>query len=92
MIESTKRIAPFGLRLPEALRERVQAAAKTANRSMNAEIIARLEASFELDEKLSAMHAEEKERAGQLVEVRQRLEKLEAIVNRALDRVIGSDG
>lgn len=47
MSESEKRIAPFGLRLPPDLKGRVQQAASESNRSLNAEIIARLEASFE---------------------------------------------
>ena len=42
----TAAIAPFGLRMQPELRERIEAAAETAGRSMNAEIIARLEASF----------------------------------------------
>lgn len=36
----------FNLRIPEELRDRVMAAAKTNKRSATAEIIARLEASF----------------------------------------------
>ncbi|PZU65247.1 Arc family DNA-binding protein [Sphingobium sp.] len=47
MSESEKRIPPFGLRLPPDLKSRVQKSADEANRSMNAEIIARLEASFD---------------------------------------------
>jgi hypothetical protein len=46
MTESEKRIPPFGLRLPPDLKERVQAVAKANNRSMNAEIVARLSESF----------------------------------------------
>jgi len=46
MSESDKRIPPFGLRLPPDLKERVQSAAKDNQRSMNAEIIARLEATL----------------------------------------------
>ena len=37
----------FRLRFPDALREKVEAAAKANHRSMTAEIIARLEASFQ---------------------------------------------
>lgn len=37
----------FNLRIPEELRNRVMAAAKTNKRSATAEIIARLEASFD---------------------------------------------
>lgn len=39
-------IAPFGLRMQSDLKERIKAAAEKNNRSMNSEIIARLEASF----------------------------------------------
>lgn len=41
------RIAPYGLRMPDDLKQRIQSAAEAANRSMNAEIIARLQATFE---------------------------------------------
>lgn len=39
-------ISPFGVRMPPALKDRVDAAAKEAGRSINAEIVARLEGSF----------------------------------------------
>lgn len=39
-------IAPFGLRMQPDLKDHVDEAAKANNRSMNAEIIARLEKSF----------------------------------------------
>lgn len=42
----TAHIAPFGLRLQPDLKEQVEAAARSAGRSMNAEIAARLEQSF----------------------------------------------
>lgn len=42
----TRNIAPFGLRMPPDLKERVEAAAKANNRSMNAEIVAVLEEKF----------------------------------------------
>lgn len=38
----------FQVRMPPGLRDRIAAAAKTNSRSMNAEIVARLEASFEI--------------------------------------------
>ena len=43
---SPKQIPPFGLRMPDELKARIQKAAQTNHRSMNAEIIARLERSF----------------------------------------------
>jgi hypothetical protein len=43
---SPKQLPPYGLRIPPDLKEAIQKAAKTNNRSMHAEIIARLEKSF----------------------------------------------
>ncbi|MGV8987820.1 MAG: Arc family DNA-binding protein [Cypionkella sp.] len=45
-----RNIAPFGVRMPPALKERVQAAAKAANRSLNAEIVAALEEKYPVPE------------------------------------------
>lgn len=42
----TGQIAPFGLRMLPELKERLEMAAKASGRSMNAEIISRLQASF----------------------------------------------
>jgi plasmid stability protein len=39
----------FIVRLPDGMRERIKAEAEANNRSMNAEIVARLDASFERD-------------------------------------------
>lgn len=44
--ESMRNINPFGLRLQPDLKARVEAAAASNHRSINAEIVARLEASF----------------------------------------------
>jgi len=41
-------IPPYSLRMPEHLRDMLEEAAKTTKRSLNAEIVARLEASFAL--------------------------------------------
>lgn len=40
-------IVPLGLRMPPDLKERIEAASKQNGRSMNAEIVARLQASFD---------------------------------------------
>lgn len=40
----------FRLRIPDTLKERIEAAAATNNRSMTAEIISRLERSFEMED------------------------------------------
>lgn len=42
-----KQLPPYGLRIPPEMKERLQKSAKNNNRSMQAEIIARLESSFE---------------------------------------------
>lgn len=43
MTAPSKQLDQFVLRLPEGMRERIKAAAEANNRSMNAEILARLE-------------------------------------------------
>lgn len=45
----TRDIAPFGLRLPDVLKSRIEAAAYAAGRSMNAEIVHRITESFVLE-------------------------------------------
>ena len=45
----TRDIAPFGVRMSPELKERVSLAAKANNRSMNAEIVAALEAAYPCD-------------------------------------------
>lgn len=47
----------FKLRMPVELRDRVDAAAKCSRRSINAEITARLESTFNLDEHMAEMQA-----------------------------------
>lgn len=44
----TRDIAPFGVRMPPDLKSRVEAAATNGGRSINAEIVTRLEQSFSL--------------------------------------------
>jgi hypothetical protein len=48
----TGQIAPFGLRMLPEQREKIEEAARVSGRSMNAEIVARLQASFEDDKGL----------------------------------------
>lgn len=71
MTESPKQIPPFGLRMPPALKDRVQQAAAQNNRSMNAEIIARLE---------YALSAE-----ADSLDLLERVQKLEVMHQRILD-------
>lgn len=50
-------IVPLGLRMPPDLKEQIEQAAKASGRSMNAEIVARLQASFEAGQDTSHMKA-----------------------------------
>jgi len=52
--EKIANVAPFGLRMFPALRKQVEEAAAQNGRSMNSEIVARLEASFVSDGKLTS--------------------------------------
>lgn len=46
----SKQLDQFVLRLPDGMRDRIKAAAEANNRSMNAEIVARLERTLDLEE------------------------------------------
>lgn len=48
----------YNLRLPPELKERIAESAKAHNRSMNADIVARLEKSFDNDNKQAMLHEE----------------------------------
>lgn len=48
-------IPPFGLRMQPDLKARVEAVARLNNRSLNAEIVARLEKSLEDDDSLAEL-------------------------------------
>ncbi|WP_369040012.1 Arc family DNA-binding protein [Stenotrophomonas maltophilia] len=47
---ATATINPFGLRMQQELRERLEAAASESGRSLNAEIVSRLERSFSVSD------------------------------------------
>lgn len=85
MIESDKRIPPFGLRLPVELKERIQAAARESNRSMNAEIIARLEATLEEGEKIDELERQMDQYSSEVRDLRQVLDTLRATVQSMAD-------
>lgn len=50
-------ITPFALRMPPEMRSKVELAAKKNHRSLNAEISARLETTFALDDHMAEMRA-----------------------------------
>lgn len=49
-----REIAPFGVRMPPELKSRLEAAAKQSGRSLNAEVVARLEQSMADPPRLTA--------------------------------------
>lgn len=56
----TSHIAPFGLRMQEDLRKQLEESAAESGRSLNAEIVHRLQASFEIgDNKTLHLHLPE---------------------------------
>lgn len=57
--EMSREDPQFKLRLSEKLRDQITESAKASNRSMNAEIVARLEASYDQAESYSKSQAEE---------------------------------
>ena len=83
VIMSSKHLnAQYNLRLPDDLKEKVAQSAKEHNRSMNADIVARLEESFEPEVKVSEtlefqlMMQSYLEQAKQIKELKEMLEKV----------------
>jgi hypothetical protein len=70
----------FVLRLPEGMRDKIGVAARASKRSMNAEIVQRLEASFSsTDEPLLVIHKDTAE-ADIILELRDSMHSLQAEV------------
>lgn len=71
--------ARYLLRLPDGLRGQIEASAKANNRSLNAEIISRLERSFDLDDGLTELN-------DGFSDHEKRIDQLEAQVQTLLER------
>lgn len=67
----------FRLRIPEALKAQVEEAAAANNRSLTAEIISRLEKSFEIEPKWDEMVENVADLLDQMGEIRGRVDYLE---------------
>lgn len=90
------RIAPYGLRMPDDLKARVQSAADANNRSMNAEIVAALEEKFPENRPaiiaqvvgaaalLDLANAAPEDRAGMVLSLNERLSEAGTAVRLAL--------
>lgn len=73
--------ARYLLRLPDGLRGQIEASAKANNRSLNAEIISRLERSFDLDDGLTALTDRVDELEGMVEGQNKQIERLEQLVD-----------
>lgn len=71
--------ARYLLRLPDGLRGQIEASAKANNRSLNAEIISRLERSFDLDDGLTELDEG-------FTDHEKRIDRLEAQVDTLMER------
>lgn len=74
----------FRLRLPERVKDQIEAAALENNRSMNAEVLARLERSFSMDETTLESRVDDLELIGR--DMDKRFDRLESNVARLLER------
>lgn len=68
------------IRLPDGMRERLTAAAEEAGRSVNAEVVARLEASFVRDEEAAAARETIEDHDMRIRDLERELEKLADVV------------
>ncbi len=71
----------FRLRLPEDLKSQIEASAKANGRSMNAEVLSRLERSFDLDDGLTALTDRVEELEGMMEAQNKQIERLEQLVD-----------
>lgn len=69
----------FRLRLPENLKAQIEASAKANGRSMNAEVLSRLERSFDLDDGLTELDEG-------FTDHEKRIDRLEAQVDTLMER------
>lgn len=79
-------IAPFGLRMPEELKEKIAERAKSNGRSMNAEIVQILEDTVTCEQLLDGLMLDDAKRSGgvQSLSKNELEEMMERIVRKAL--------
>ena len=83
----TGSIAPFGLRMLPALRAKVEESAKESGRSMNAEVVARLEASYKLEDAMDLVL----DQAKQIKELRAKVMESNFVMAQAFQVLTGVD-
>lgn len=74
-------ITPFGLRLQPDLKRRVEEAARASGNSLNAEIAARLEASFAIDDSRRGIDAQVMALRSEVEDLREEVKALRYLVN-----------
>ncbi|MDX3805287.1 MAG: Arc family DNA-binding protein [Bosea sp. (in: a-proteobacteria)] len=84
-------VTPFGLRMLPDLKERIEGAARQNGRSMNAEIVARLVESFEVEEKAERFYALVDVARQARVKLESQADELTAIAESLADRNDESD-
>lgn len=77
----------FKIRIPDDLKEKIRRSADNLNRSMTADIVARLEASFEADSKLTDVEKTDYEELKQELKQEMRLmsEEINALANQVTE-------
>ena len=93
----SKQLDQFVVRLPDGMRDRIRDAAQASNRSMNAEIVSRLEATFLDDDqppikvrwKLEGSYEEDLHQV--LLEMRKQMEALERIAETDLKNYVSKE-
>lgn len=88
MAEKRTKSDGFMLRFPDGMRDRVKAAAEASGRSMNAEIVERLEESFTFPQKEYRLRAEISEMNQQIESLHQEIVDLTDEINRRQKREI----
>lgn len=85
----TGQIAPFGLRMLPDLKEKIEQAARESGRSMNAEIVARLESSFQgpinMDMTFKMLNAEVQRLTDELRDIRSASSPLMAKIGQTVE-------
>ena len=90
--EKIANITPFGLRMPPDVRDGIQRAADRNNRSLNSEIVQRLQATLQMDE-FTIEDAKERFTSGDIIEVvRREVERMNAALHTLIKDAKDPDG
>lgn len=82
MTESPAQLPRVTFRFADSLRSRLEKAAKVNNRSVNAEVVARLEASLEQDDFLTSLPDEIADHEARIADLERRMEDMLYVTGR----------